>query len=455
MNIPLTKKQIKAYKLLMDDSNEVTEILYGGGARGGKTWLGCLWQIFRRLKYAGSAGMIVRRTYVDLHGTTLLTFRKVAKWLGVESYISYKFGTENCIVFSNGSRIFLRYAQYQPKDPDFARFGSYDLTDLFTDEAQEIDRQFFNIIRGRFSLLTGKGTDGKPWRCSPKMLITCNPPTSGHIIQDWWKPFKNGTLPPYRAFIRALVDDNPYVPQEYIDQLMHSDKATIQRLRYGNFDFNNEDDCLFDDYDALCDMFTNDTKYLPYSNTLPAGAADVALKGHDRFALVTYANRVYTYRQILDYTEADQLETIITDAIGKYNIPRSRFWVDADGVGNYLPDYIKGIKGFHGGSQAVDSTNYTNLKAQCYYELARRIKERQIRVTGLNAREREMLVEELQAIKIVGKDSDTSKAAINSKEEQKKLLGRSPDLADALMMCVCADLSVNAKPAKARVGRLT
>lgn len=446
MRIPLTKKQIQAFRLLTDNNSEVGEVLYGGGARGGKTWLGCLWQIFRRLQYAGSAGMIVRRTYTDLHGTTLITFRKVAKMLGVEHLITYKFGADNCIEFANGSRIFLRYAQEQPKDPDFSRFGSYDLTDLFADEAQEIAKQFFNVIRGRFSLLVGVGGDGKPWRCMPKMLLTCNPPTSGYIIQDWWRPYKMGKLPPYQAFIRALVDDNPYVPQAYIDNLMRSDYVTIQRLRYGNFDLTDEDCVLFNDYDALCDMFSNAVD----GQQMAAGAADVALKGHDRFALVTCRDFVYTFREVLDYTAADRLQSIIEQTVTRHRIPRSRFWVDADGVGNYLPDYIKGIKGFHGGAVAMDATNYANLKAQCYYELARLVNGRKIRVEGLTETQRDTLIEELQAIRIVGKDSDTSKAAINTKEEQKKMLGRSPDLADALMMCVCATMQREQKTANAK-----
>jgi len=39
--IKLFKKQIEAYKLLTDDSTN--EVLYGGGSRGGKSWLGNLW----------------------------------------------------------------------------------------------------------------------------------------------------------------------------------------------------------------------------------------------------------------------------------------------------------------------------------------------------------------------------------------------------------------------------
>ena len=451
MDVKLTPKQIKAYKLLTDNNAEVSEVLYGGGARGGKTWLGCFWQIARRLTYAGSAGMIVRRSYVDLHGTTLRTFRAVADFLGVSPLISYHYGTENTIEFANGSVIFLRYAEFKPKDPEFNRFGSYDLTDLFADEAQEIDRGFFNIIRGRFSKLTGVNPDGKPWRVAPKQMLACNP-SKGWIYADWWKPYRDGYLKPYQAFIRALVDDNPHVDKAYIDNLMRSDKVTIQRLRYGNFDYDDDDCALFDDYDALCDMFTNAVEFRPDIQTLAAGAADIALKGHDRFALVWSKDGVYTFSRVIGWSDAPNLQDVIQAELTQHHIPRSRFCVDADGVGEYLPDYIKGIKAFHGGAAAFDSTLYTNLKTQCYYELARLVKKRVIRVDGLTQRQQEELKEELQAIRIEGKDNDVTKCAINTKESQKKILGRSPDLADALMMCVCANMQPNVRPATISLG---
>ena len=433
----LTAKQLQAFQLLTDNDNGVSEILYGGAARGGKTWLGCLWQITQRLLYPMSAGMIVRKTYTDLHGTTLRTFRKVAAFLEIADTLVYRWGAENLVEFPNGSVIFFRYAKVEPKDPEFNRFGSYDLTDLFADESQEIDAGFFNVIRGRFSLLSGERADGTPWHTKPKMLLTCNP-SKGYIYKEFWKPFREGKLPKWRAFVRALGTDNPYIDPAYFETLLKSDKVTIQRLYYGNFDYDDDPNALFEDYDALCDMFTNAVEFGD-SEEMAAGAADVALKGRDRFALVTSKNGVYTFRLVMDYSKATDVQAMVEREIKVNKIPRSRFMVDADGVGNFVSDYVRGIKEFHGGARADEPARYANLKAQYYYELARLVRERKIRVEGLTDSLRELLTEELQAVRILSIDSDTRKLAINSKEEQKKLLGRSPDLADALMMCVCAN----------------
>ena len=54
----LTVKQTIALDYLED--NITNEVLFGGGAGGGKTALGCYFQIKRRLKYPETRGLIGR-----------------------------------------------------------------------------------------------------------------------------------------------------------------------------------------------------------------------------------------------------------------------------------------------------------------------------------------------------------------------------------------------------------
>ncbi len=42
------------------ENDTVTELLYGGGARGGKSAFGCIWQILRRITLPGSVGLVCR-----------------------------------------------------------------------------------------------------------------------------------------------------------------------------------------------------------------------------------------------------------------------------------------------------------------------------------------------------------------------------------------------------------
>lgn len=71
---------------------------------------------------------------------------------------------------------------------------------------------------------------------------------------------KNGDeRPEYsRCFIPALVSDNTLIPkrdrEEYIGNLLKSDKVTIERMLYGNFDYDDTPNRLFD-YDDMLNMF--------------------------------------------------------------------------------------------------------------------------------------------------------------------------------------------------------
>ena len=69
INIDLTKKQTQAWKLLMD--NSTNEVLYGGSAGAGKSWLGCLWISTLCINYPGIR-CFIGRTVLQQHKLTNL-----------------------------------------------------------------------------------------------------------------------------------------------------------------------------------------------------------------------------------------------------------------------------------------------------------------------------------------------------------------------------------------------
>ena len=427
MDVRLNRKQFEAYSELTDHTNGVTEVLYGGGARGGKTWLGCFWQITNRLKYPGSVGMICREQLVQLFDTTLKTFFEVLDALGLTGKVVYKGGITNSAFFQNGSMIFFRSLQKKPRDPNFDRFGSYAITDLFIDESQQVAEKAINVLRGRFSLLTGKNPDGTQWRTIPKAMYSCNP-SRGWNYTDFVKPAKDGNLAKHRRFIKALPKDNPYVTQAYLENLLRSDKITVQRLYFGNFEYD-DDPATLCDYDAILDLFDND-------HVKPVGlrslSADIATKGHDRFVCGSWIGNVCYIRVDKQYSPSKEVAEDIKNVIIKDRVPRSLVVVDADGVGSFLESYISGIKEYHGGRKAQDP-KYQNLRAQCYFKLAELVNERKIKIV-CTAEQRDRIIDEFGALKQAHIDSDTSKKDIIRKDEMKEILGHSPDYLDMLMM---------------------
>jgi len=66
-----TTKQFRALEYLNDDITE--EVLFGGGAAGGKTVLGCFWIITGCLKYRGSRWLVGRAVLKSLKESTVKT----------------------------------------------------------------------------------------------------------------------------------------------------------------------------------------------------------------------------------------------------------------------------------------------------------------------------------------------------------------------------------------------
>jgi hypothetical protein len=106
--------------------------------------------------------------------------------------------------------------------------------------------------------------------------------------------------------------------------------------------------------------------------------------------------------------------------------------VDSDGVGGGVADQIKGTN-FVNNSKALHEQNFSNLKSQCYVKLSELFKEGKISLNILDPNVVDELTQELLAIKLKDMDKD-NKVQVQSKDEMKKILGKSPDLSDALMM---------------------
>lgn len=427
VDIHVFGKQALALDYLSPDNEEITEVLYGGGARGGKTYLGCLWQIIRRITMKGSIGFVCREESVKLRDTTVVTFFEVLSALKLTSVVNFN-SSRLIATFSNGSIIYFRDLKFLPTDPEYDRLGSYGITDCFVDEAQQISAKAISVLKGRFSVLSGKNDDGSIWRTVPKALYTCNP-RRNWIYTDFVKPFKNGTLKPYRKFIKSLPVDNPHVDNAYIENLLKADKITVQRLYFGNFEYDDDPSTLCD-YDAINDLFTNE--HVKPNNVMSC-SADIAGKGHDRFVVCVWSGNVCRIAVDEQYSPGKQVYTTLRDVLSGNSIPRSRTVVDADGVGSFVESFLTGIKEFHGGGVPLNRVKYENLRAECYFKLAELINERKIKVV-CTPEQRERIMDELGALKQANIDNDTKKKGIITKEVMKIILGHSPDYMDAMMM---------------------
>jgi hypothetical protein len=420
VDIKLTKKQGLAWKLLLD--NKTNEVLYGGSAGAGKSWLGCLWITTLCLQYPGIRTLIGRTVLQQLKMTTLNTLFETLQSMGLKSSEHYTYnGQSNTITFTNKSEIILKDLQYQPSDPNFDSLGGLELTAVFVDEAAQISQLAYNILKSRIRFKLDQ------YNLQPKMLMTCNP-GQVWLKKVFYLPYIQDTLEPNKAFVPALPLDNPHLPQSYIEMLKTLPPQQRKRLLEGDWNYMDETDNLFD-FDSISNSVF---RKMPTSTSKRYISLDVARFGSDRSVAVVWDDLVVL--EIFVYTKlsATELSSEIRELSAKYGVHPKNVIIDADGVGGPVSDILRGTD-FVNNSRALHEQNFTNLKSQCYVKLSEMFKEGQISLNIMDPATIDELTQELLSIKLKDVDRD-NKVAVQSKEEMKKVLGKSPDLSDALMM---------------------
>ena len=430
-------KQAEALKLLRDSTTR--EILYGGAAGGGKSFLGCYWVLYQCLRYPGVRYLIGRSRLSSLKDSTLNTLFDLMHSKGMDRDIHYKYNDQrNFIRFNNGSVIMLKDLFLYPRDPNFDSLGSTEITGAFIDEASEVTLKAKTIVSSRIRYRLDE------YGLIPKIFMSCNPALNW-VYSDFYLPYTKGTLPEYQAFIPALVTDNPFVSKHYIRNLEIMPEIDRERLLHGNWQYDNDPAKLID-FNKIMDLWSNEhvkggTKYM---------TCDIALHGADKFVIMVWDGFKVMKVISIDKCEANEAEQMIRRVATQYHVSKSNIIYDSDGIGAYLRGYLKTSMPFKNNGSPIKvrgkKQNYQNLKTQCSYLLADKIQKGEMFIDESafsNNEDKERLVRELQLIKRDKVDQD-GKLFIMSKEKVKESLrGKSPDFADAMMVRMFGELNKN------------
>ena len=233
--ISLSSKQTEAYWHLEDP--KVLEVFAGGGAGGGKSWLGCVWQIWRRTAFKGTRGFIGRENFTALRDSTMNTYFGALEQWGLKAEEAWKYNAqEHTFRFKGdgdqwGSEQHFRHMSYMPSDPNYDRFGSTEYTDGFVDEAPEVQPRACQVLLSRMRYMH---TD----KCTPAILYTGNPSDSwikAAFVMDAKGNMIN--LPAHRKRVLFTVSDNPdkAIREGYAKTLEHLDPYDRARLLYGDW----------------------------------------------------------------------------------------------------------------------------------------------------------------------------------------------------------------------------
>ena len=446
INLQLSPKQKLAFEILRDKTT--TELFYGGGAGGGKSYLGNIWLIFSCLAYPGTRWLMGRARLKSLKESTFLTFLAVLKDWGLKKDKDWRYNAmEGAVHFSNGSDVYLKDLFLYPTDPEFDSLGSTEYTGAFMDEVSEISEKAKMIVMSRLRYKLDE------FDLIPKLLMASNP-AKNWAYKDFWRPWRDGKLDDYKQFIPALVGDNPFMSKYYKENLLKLDKNSKERLLFGNWEYDDDPSILFE-YDKILDIFTNE--YFIPTHTQNYISCDVARFGADKTVAIAWRGFHIEEIKYLAKSSIKEVVELVKEMAKFHRVPYSNIIIDEDGIGGGVVDFIKGSKGFINNSTPVETEytrkihNYRNLKTQCYFKLADIVHKGEIGIYDVPEEIKGLIIEDLEQIKVqtpttTDKVLKEGKIDVITKEKIYESLGRSPDFGDALMMRCYFDLKNYYKP---------
>ena len=188
--------------------------LYIGAWRAGKSFAGCQEVLKQCIIYPNNCILIGRKDFTDLRDTTMKTFFEVVPEQWIKSYNK----TEHHIVLLNDSEIYFRELK------DGVGLGSLNLGGFYIDEAEEIEEQIFERLKGRLSLKTA-GCRG--W-------LTSNPPNEDHWI---YRQFEMSGDPDYATFHASTYENRDNLPEGYIADLEKLPPSWRKKYLEGHYGF--------------------------------------------------------------------------------------------------------------------------------------------------------------------------------------------------------------------------
>ena len=416
-------KQKEAFTYLCDKNT--TEIMFGGGAGGSKSFTGWMWVTLMSLSYPETHYFVARNTLKDIMLYGMQTFTEVKNMLCIDKETDYKInGQYNYIEFKNNSKIYMLECKRKPSDLDFHGLGSSLFTSGFIEEAGEVHFDAYDTLCSRVNRW-----NNDKYGLLGKIFITCNP-AKNWLYTFFYRKNKDGDLPEYQKYIPALAKDNPYCPKEYIERLDKlNDTNKRARLYLGDWDYDDDPSALTE-WDAICDIFTNDhvkggQKYI---------SADLAMQGRDKFIAGYWEGNICNVSIDKGKSTGKSIELDLKELKDSKGVGNSNIVADSDGLGAYLESYIQNIKTFHGNTTPKNKKEFNNLKSECGFKLAELINNREIKIVCSQFQQEEIKKEISSCLKRDNVDSDDQKKKLISKEKMKESLGHSPDYLDMLLM---------------------
>lgn len=399
-------------------SQQYSEILYAGTAGTGKSftsacYFSMLCQDFDKIRIG-----VFRKNLTTARKTIFHTYIKALEMLQIP-YEATR-GSEPKIKLPESNSTIEFFEMDMSKDPDWNKLKGLELTAAHVEEGNEID------VSGKSVLITRIGRWNND-KLKPFIIITCNP-SQGWVREDFRDPALEGTIKKHRCFIETTKEELEDSYRELLETLPESEYA-----RYVENNWN-----YIDDPNQLIKYEWIKSNLLKNPKAATRMGVDVAREGNDR-SVIAYAteNELIDY-EIINTNDVIALSDIVKIKSQEKNIGYENVRIDSIGIGGGVLDYLK-RKGFRAveykSGYAVDQNKletdflyFKNLRAYDYWQLREGLRKGIIKI-----KDDPDLISELVSIKYMVTDKVIQ---IENKAEIKKRLGKSPDIADAVVMAL-------------------
>lgn len=243
----MTSLRIELHPKQYDCLNSpATEILYGGAAGGGKSYLLRALAIILDHEIPGLQVYLFRRTYPDLIANHMNGSGSFPEIVGPLVATGQAKIVDNEIRFENGSKIHLCHCQHEK---DVLKYQGAEIHVLLIDELTHFTEYMYRFLRNRVRL----GGLNVPEHLKNKLPLIISASNPGGIGHQWVKATFVNYAPPYeikrtekkeggmlRQYIPAKLNDNPTLVTNdpgYINRLEGlGNESLVKAMKDGDWD---------------------------------------------------------------------------------------------------------------------------------------------------------------------------------------------------------------------------
>lgn len=401
-------------------SEQYSYLMYGGAIQGGKTTIALLTLILLCRIFPRSRWAVVRKSMTSLRRNTIPSFNNIRP----PEFISAPTGAgvARC---TNGSEIIF-FAESLDRDPDYDRWKGLLVNGFVLEESNELDERTFNKAIERAGTWKSVGKQPKPY-----IILTCNP-ARNWVMTRFYMPWKKDQLQAPYYFQRALPGDNPHLTQAYRDSLKNLPPDVYSRFVNGDWD-------VLDDPQQLISFeWLLRAASVEHVNGPRHMGVDVARFGDDYSAICERDGNAIVSLERMHGLDTQQLGARVNLRIHESGCSPERVRIDAVGLGAGTVDYCRAegfpVREFNGSWSAPYDDEFPTLKFKNYRAWSWWKTREALRkgLMSITMEDTTRLYQDLASPRY--KISGDKVVQVESKDDLKKRLGRSPDEGDAFVM---------------------